>query len=450
MRYIGIDIGTTSICGAVIDTKRRRIIASITKDNRSFIRTSRTWERIQDTEKIITTAENILTSLLRKYPNIRGIGVTGQMHGIVYVDKNGNAASPLMTWQDGRAGLPYRKTTYAGSLSAATGYAVAPGFGMATHYYNIITRCVPKNASSFCTIQDHLVMRLTGANEPRIDATNAASFGVFNLRSLRFDERALQKAGIGAALLPKIVPSGIKAGTWRGIPVYTALGDNQASFLGSVKDICRTALINIGTGAQISAYTERYAAVPGVDTRPFPGGGYLLVGASLCGGKSYALLHQFFERTLSFFGEKDPGDIFDLMNALKIGTLAERLTVDTRFAGTRTDASVRGSISNISMDNLTPEHLIVGFCDGMTDELYDMYNRMPKTVRGRVRSLTGSGNGLRKNALLRAIVKERFGHPIRFTLHREEAAVGAALSAFVGSGNGDFLSAGRMLSYENR
>ena len=44
--------------------------------------------------------------------DIAVIGITGQMHGIVYTDCNGMAISPLYTWQDGRGNLPYGDTTY--------------------------------------------------------------------------------------------------------------------------------------------------------------------------------------------------------------------------------------------------------------------------------------------------------------------------------------------------
>ncbi|MBI4978036.1 MAG: hypothetical protein HZC28_11165 [Spirochaetes bacterium] len=448
MKYIGIDIGTTSVCGAVLDTASRRIVTAVTQQNRSFIRTSNSWERIQDTAKILAAARRIITGLTAKHSGIAGIGVTGQMHGIVYVDDNGDVVSPLYTWQDTRAGLPHRYGTYAERFSRITGYPVAPGFGLATHFYNLKNNIVPACTVSFCTIMDYIVMKLTGNRSPKIDATNAASFGVFDLRKRCFDTKALAQSGIDTTMLPDVVPSASIAGHWHGIPVVTALGDNQASFLGSVRNIERTALVNFGTGAQVSAFTEKFAAIDGLDTRPFPGGGYLFVGASLCGGKSYALLERFFRKTIACFGVQQPPDIYAAMNDIDYDSLTDRLAVDTRFAGTRTDPARRGGISNMSMDNLTPEHLIAGFLDGMVNELADMYRAIPARVRTRVQSLTGSGNGLRKNQLLKHIVEKRFGYAMRFPAHVEEAAVGAAMAAAVGTGHGDFATIGKLIRYE--
>ena len=81
------------------------------------------------------------------------------MHGIVYLDKNGEAVSPLTIWQDGRGDTPYKEgLTYAEWLSKKTGYKLATGFGGVTHFYNTVNGLVPENAVTFCTIHDLAVM----------------------------------------------------------------------------------------------------------------------------------------------------------------------------------------------------------------------------------------------------------------------------------------------------
>ncbi len=63
------------------------------------------------------------------------IGMTGQMHGMLYVDHRGEAVSPLYTWQDGNGNeLTKDGRTYAEILGEATGTA-ASGYGLTTHYY---------------------------------------------------------------------------------------------------------------------------------------------------------------------------------------------------------------------------------------------------------------------------------------------------------------------------
>ena len=67
--------------------------------------TANEWEKIQDAGAIVKKAEKLLDDLLDKYPQTERIGLTGQMHGIVYIDQTGTCVSPLYTWQDGRGSL---------------------------------------------------------------------------------------------------------------------------------------------------------------------------------------------------------------------------------------------------------------------------------------------------------------------------------------------------------
>src|SRR5262249_44555588 len=55
---------------------------------------------------------------------------------------------------------------------------------------------------------------------------------------------------------------------------------------------------NVGTGGQVAAWVGEFVHDVALETRPFPGGGYLLVCAGLSGGRSYAVLEGFFRRVL--------------------------------------------------------------------------------------------------------------------------------------------------------
>ena len=60
MKIIGIDIGTTSICGIVFDTEKQTIISSKTLPNNSFIKTENSYEKIQNPDMIMNTVHEIL------------------------------------------------------------------------------------------------------------------------------------------------------------------------------------------------------------------------------------------------------------------------------------------------------------------------------------------------------------------------------------------------------
>ena len=436
MYFIGIDIGTSSICGVAYHFAEKKI-ESITKSNHTSVETSEVWEKIQDPEKIIDTVCDIIVEFSAKYPDIKGIGFTGQMHGVLYVDNKGNAVSPLYTWQDNRANQPYRDgKTYAEYLSAKTGHTLASGFGLVTHFYNVERQLVPAETAKLCTIMDYAVMKLTGRTTPLMDYSNGASLGFFDRENLAFDIRSLETAGIDPSILPETDQSGVLAGYYSGtIPVYSAIGDNQASFLGSVRNINQSVHVTVGTSSQISIYSDKYVEVESLDTRPFPGGGYILVGAALCGGKSFDILKTFFENTLKFFtgGHDSNINVYKTMTSLNYDSVGDDLpVVETLFDGTRSAPWKRGNMANISSSNLTPAHLVIGFVKGICCELYDFYQFIPEDIRNNKTILVGSGNGIKKNPLLCKAFEEQFKCNLHLSQIQEESAFGACLCAIVG------------------
>ncbi|CAH1191634.1 Xylulose kinase [Paenibacillus auburnensis] len=455
MKFIGLDIGTTSITGLIYDLEQKTVVFSVTDDSGTgTLEHKEEWERLQDPESIIKRTSRILEQLYPMEEEISGIGLTGQMHGIVYTDNMGQHVSPLYTWQDGRAGLPMDGgTSYAQKLSETTGYNIAPGYGLATHYYNIQNGLVPAAAVNFCTITDYAALRLTGSRSPLIDATQAAGIGCYSFDAGGFDYAAIERAGIHTGLLPQVVPSGTLIGTTpRGIPVYCSLGDNQASFLGSVPVPGESVLLNMGTGSQLSVLLpDAEYQLAGMEVRPFPGGGRLVVGAALSGGKSYALLEHFFRELITAYTGEAPGKLYSFMEQLlsDVETAGKELTVNTQFLGTRTNPEVRGSIGQISLDNFTPGHLAHAFLQGMIDELYAFYTTLTRLTGSAFKYAIGSGNALRANAVLCGKAQSTFKLPLALSHSPEEAAVGAALNAAVGAGGVEsFTEAGQYISLE--
>lgn len=427
MKTLGLDIGTTTISAVVVEEKC--VLAAVTLKNDSFLPAAESWERVQDPSHIRTTAMCAVEALLAQHPEVVGIGVTGQMHGILYLDKNGCPVSPLYTWQDGRGDQSYHETmTYREYLETLTGYSLATGYGMVTHFYNIKNELVPGNAAVFCTIQDYLAMILAGKTAPVTEASDGASFGLFRVKEGCFDADAIKKAGISEAILPALAKEPCIGFYQDRIPVYVAIGDNQASFLGSAGGDVNSMLVNIGTGGQFSVYTAAYMTCPGLETRPFPGG-FLLVGASLCGGRAYALMEKFFRDTVTAMTGDTPENCYGAMEKLLSQGKPEELPVlIPLFQGTRQEPEKRASICGLSTENFSPQHLIWAMLEGMAGELYGMYLQY-RRAGGKPAKLIGSGNGLRKNIYLQQCVSEAFALPIEMSTFTEEAAAGAALFA---------------------
>lgn len=428
MKSIGIDIGTTTVSMNLVDGENPQVIEKRTLENGSFLKTSFSWERVQDTEVILSRILPVLEELLEKYPDVVSIGLTGQMHGIVYVDGEGKAVSPLYTWQDGRGGLLDDQGKSLSQQLSEQGLHVAPGYGAVTHLYNVKNHLVPQEAVSFCTIADYVGMYLTGRKTPLIHSSQAASLGLFDREATAFQEEAIRELGMDPVMFPQVTQELELLGMYRGIPVSVSLGDNQASFLGSVRRAGETVLANLGTGGQISVWSPEAFDGPGIEARPFLRGSFLLVGATLCGGAAYAALEGFFREYAVAVGAPDVPQ-YDVMAKLLEDTSQEGWQVKTTFAGTRENPDEAGGIQGIRVSNFHPVSLIRGVLNGMAEELFELYQVICQGTGISRGYLACSGNGARRNPALRRALEERFQMPVALVDNQEEAAFGAAVSA---------------------
>ncbi|MBQ2707018.1 MAG: MerR family transcriptional regulator [Clostridia bacterium] len=441
---IGIDIGTTTISAAIIDLETGRQLTAYTLASGAAIPTDSPHAHLQDAAQIARRVQGLLDSLIARYGSIRAIGLSGQMHGIVYTDANGALCSPLWTWQDESAGLPIDGgASAAARLQALTGGAASAGYGLATHYYHLLTGTVPAGAAKLCSVADSIAMLLTGRREPLVHTSMAASFGCFDHGFLP----TLKAAGIDA-ILPEVTADAAIAGEYRGIPVAVAIGDNQASFLGSVKSPRDTVLVNFGTGSQISMMTKDGAASGDIELRPFIGSTHLMSGSALCGGRAWAILEKFFAAYAGEIGVG--GSQYAVMERLAFAGMDAginaRLHVRTTFCGKRSEPSLRGCIDGIGEENFTPGILAAGVLYGMAGELREMYDAM---AHAHVRTLAASGNAVRLNAALREVLRRVFGMEVMLPAHAEEAAHGAAMFAALAAGLvGGFNELEKYVSYK--
>ncbi len=422
MMTIGLDIGTTSLCALLLDCETGGVVSVLTRPN--------TGAAVQDPAAILAACLE-MCGALRQKGRIGGLGISGQMHGGLYLDEQGGPLSPLYTWQ-------YGGDARAKTLSRISGYPMARGYGLSTIWQHKEEGALPAGARSFCTIGDYVAMALCGEYAPRMHASLAQSMGMFDMAAGLFDEAALRAAGIPATLLPELVAEG-PLGTWDGIPVFCAVGDNQAAVFGTLGGNAG-ALVNIGTGAQVSVCGQNAPT----EARPYLYGQALHVGAALCGGRAFALLRDFFAASAAMMGLQPPADLYERMVEAALKAADEPpLAVDARFCGTREQPGLRGGVRGLGVDNFTPGSLARGLLAGIAEELAPM---LPPDFQG---ELVGGGNALRKNPLLRAILEERLDRPLRLTRCPEEAAFGAALLGALADGVfADMAAAGQLVQYE--
>ena len=264
IKAIGLDIGTTTISSVFTSGKDLTVEESATIPNNSFLPKRAEWESLQDPLLITETVRTQLDKILSRHPDTQVIGLTGQMHGIVYIGADGTPVSPLATWQDRRGNVPcFEGKSICELLQERCGVRAFTGYGFVTHLFNVLSGNVPDGAESFGTIGDCIGMLLTGRKKPLLHSSNAASLGLYDAEKNCFDARVLKEFGVREELIPAVTPDYTCIGSYNGIPVCTAIGDNQASFLGTVRQAKETVLVNMGTGGQISVFSRKSRSAPG-------------------------------------------------------------------------------------------------------------------------------------------------------------------------------------------
>lgn len=419
MSVIGIDIGTTSVCGLKMDGAG---MYGIRRRNHGFLDDVYS----QSPEEICSIVLEMADDLWDE--QVTDIAISSQMHGILLVNAAGRAISPFYTWKNPWGNAAFGDSTIARYLTEQTGRSVRSGYGLCTAFYLSREGKLPADAAFLCNIGDYAAMRLSGRKEPVMNITIAESIGGFDPATGDFDRGAAARLGLEPRLFPRVAAGNFVCGTYRNARVHGAFGDNQCSFLGSVGDYRRDVCINVGTGQQISCFGEAY--VPGGETevRHFFDLGYLYVGVSQNGGKVYERLIRMIESLVFLYtGEKIDG--YAKTQALWNDCLERHAfpeVVPALYGGVE-NQPVGSVLLRGLKDGQDGLDLITGYVAGMAEELAGLYRRIPESVRRNKTRFYASGNGIVRNALLWRLTEEKLNAKIERECRQEAAAAGAAL-----------------------
>ena len=246
--YIGVDIGTSSVAAVVVDYKGN-VLETRTIPNPSAGEPAKNGRHEQNADAILKTVNALVEECeaivrARKLKLVE-IGWTGQMHGLVAVDRKLHALTPFVTWRDVRCAPPKL------------------GSGILEDWRS---RKV-KGIYRVLTIPGYVIARRTG--RCTVDSTFRASMGS--------DEQLARFA--------KWLPDADDS---------LMIGDNQAGVYAALKLKPKAAVVNLGTSGQLSRVRDemRGAGDEAMDVRPFPDGRTLLCRASYVGGAQLAKLRR--------------------------------------------------------------------------------------------------------------------------------------------------------------
>lgn len=295
MLYIGIDLGTSASKFLLVD-EVGRVLNTVTKEYPlSFPRPG--WSE-QDPahwwQACLAGVPELLAGFDAK--QLAGIGVGGQMHGLVALDAAGNVLHPAILWNDGRtaAQVDYLNETVGNDkLSAWTGNIAFAGFTapkllwMRQNEPDLFARI-----AKILLPKDYLVYRLTGVHAT--DYSDASGTLLLDVAHKRWSSEMLDLCGVTEAQMPTLFDSWQPVGTLTaaaatalGLPtdvvVCAGAGDNAAAAIGTGTVGEGRCNISLGTSGTVFISSEQFRVDPHNALHAFAhaDGGFHLMGCML-------------------------------------------------------------------------------------------------------------------------------------------------------------------------
>lgn len=437
MAFIGIDLGTSFIKGALLDLERREL---------------RHMRRIPfpdplegegplfcefDPDEVVTAVRRIINELALEALGCEGIVMCSQMHGLVLMSGHREAMSRCITWRDQRVMMPHPsggsyfeilRQRVTPEQQKQLGNELDPGRPLCFLFW-FAEQGRLKPGLIPASLPDFVLSTLCGSS-PGVETTNAGAYGALNLEAMDWHGEVIRKLGLGGIGWPKLRKHGEVVGHLRlngkQVPCYTPVGDYQCALLGALFKEKELSL-NIATGSQVSRMTTGLS-LGDYQTRPFFDGKFLNMFSDPPGGRA---LNVIVDLLCELVGEgaelNDPW-------ALIVQAVSEVADTDLKvdlnfFSAPRRD---QGSIVNIRGDNLTVGHLFRAAFKNMADSFYDRALRLWPEKSWK--SLVFSGGLACKLEALRQTIQKRFATDCRVAPFAEDTLYGLLIlaSAFTG------------------
>lgn len=449
MSFIGIDIGTSFIKGALLDLDALSM---------SHIRRVPFPEpltglpplyREYDPDAVLAAVRQLLADLRREAAGCEGLVMCSQMHGLVFTTDRGEPRSNLTTWQDQRVLLPHpsgQGTTFdvlRGRLGPAEmrqlGNELHPGQPIGLLFWLADQGQLPGGDAIPASLPDFVLANLCDAI-PCTEVTNAAAHGALNLETLDWHHELFSLLGVRGLRWPAIRPHGevvgwLRAGS-QSIPCYTPVGDYQCALLGTLLQDGELSL-NISTGSQVSLLTPRETGAAPADlsaepvpyqTRPFFDGRLLSTITHVPAGRALSALVKLLSELADAQGLPlaDPWPTI-----IRRAAEAGRTEMRVNLAFFDSSCGDRGEITDIREEELTVGHLFRAAFQNIADNLYACALQIAPDQAWRYLVLSG---GLAQIGLLRDLIADRFQKEYRLCPSAEDTLLGllALALAFTG------------------
>ena len=454
---VGIDVGTSGAKGVLV-AEDGRVLARRTVAYP--LATPRPGWTEQDPEAWWAAARDILRHLTSAAPEaeIAGVGLSGQMHGSVFLDRDDRVIRPALLWNDARTGeecAEIERRVGAERVIAITGNRASAGFQAPKILW--LRRHEPEAYARLARVllpKDLLRLRLTG--EAATDASDASGTLLLDLAERRYSREIIEALEIPAAWLPRVHESAevtgrvteqaaAETGLPAGTPVVAGGGDNACAAIGAGIIAEGQGAVSIGTSGTLFLRGERPLLEPEGALNAFcdAARGWHLMGVILNAGGA---LRWFTDAVAGLEAEalRQAGlDPFAVLvdQALALPDGADGLLFLPYLAGERSphnDARARGAWVGLSLAH-DRRHMLRALLEGVGFAFADCLERM-RSLGMQPQGLQLVGGGARSAAwrrLLATQLRVRLSTPAA----EEGPALGAAILARLGTGMDSDLAA---------
>jgi len=456
---LGIDIGTSGTKTLLIDeTGRARASKTV---EYPLLTPHPGWAEQRPEDWWRATCQSIQAVLKKsrvKPAEILGVGLSGQMHGSVFLDEKGKVVRPCILWCDGRTAAecaeimntvgPQRMHDLV-SNPALAGFTAPKVVWLRNHepekFAKVRQVLLPK---------DYIRYRLTGAYAAEV--SDAAGTVMFDVKNRRWSEELLDILRIPREWLPPVfesydvcghvTPAAAKAtGLAKGTPCVGGGADNTCAAIGCGVVLEGRVMTSIGSSGTVVAPTDQPYVDPQERLHTFCHSTrrqWYLMGCMLTAGMSLQWYRNQLAEVERAAAKKKKADVYDLLmdQAGKTPPGAEGLFFLPYLMGERSphkDPFARGAFIGLSFRH-TKGHMVRAIVEGVTFALRDSLEIM-RGLGARIEQVRLIAGGA-KSPFWRQMVADVFGQAVVIPSNTEGAAMGAAILAGVGVGVfGDFF-----------
>lgn len=433
--FVGLDVGTTALKGVMIDDAGRLVAHASATYTADSPRPG--WSQ-QDPDDWWQAARTVLQALSRtRVPD--AIGLTGQMHGSVFLGPDDRPVAPAILWNDQRTGAQAEAVTRltGGRIvdwtlnPPRTAFTASKILWFREHWQDAARR-----TTGVVLPKDYVRLRLTG--DRATDVTDASGTNLFDVRSRAWSSDTLAALGIDPGWLPTAVESTALTGAVRaglagledlaGVPVIAGAADQAAAAIGL--GIVRPGLVSLtlGTSGVVYAQLDGVSVDPSGAFHTFchsvPGTWMMMAGVLSAGG------------SVQWYRDTIDGRDFPTINAaaLSVEPGAQGLVFLPYLTGERSphnDPQARGAFVGLHRGH-TRDHLARAVFEGVSFALADLVDQLG-TLSVPIQEIRIAGGGAHSTAWT-SVLASVLDRPLIRTDTADASAYGAAVLAAAGVG----------------